>query len=93
MIQGMAGFEYYRAFKQDTEQRLCSLSIKPIAEDIIFSFWYCSKEIEHLLQSIFTMYYTHLFKSIIKKSITTALVSLYKKEPSIHLELDSASTW
>jgi len=22
MIQGMAGFEYYRAFKQDTEQRL-----------------------------------------------------------------------
>jgi hypothetical protein len=28
--------------------------------------------------------------SLIKKSITTALVSLYKKEPCIHLELDSA---
>jgi hypothetical protein len=38
MIQGMAGFEYYRAFKQDTEQGLCSLSIKPISEDSIFSF-------------------------------------------------------
>ena len=38
MIQGMGGFEYYRAFKQDTEQRLGSLSIKPISEDSIFSF-------------------------------------------------------
>jgi hypothetical protein len=39
-------------------------------------------------------YALHLYfsgLSLIKKSITTAaLVSLYKKEPCIHLELDSA---
>ena len=28
-----------------------------------------------------------LFRSINKKSITTALISLYKKEPYIHMEL------
>jgi len=65
MIQGMAGFEYYRAFKQDTEQRLYSLSIKPISENSIFSFWCCSKEIEHpttkhiyyVLHASFQVYY------------------------------------